>query len=90
MVCFSGVDVDGPILNFSCLVDFARCVIVDNAEKEVLLENSAVLRETPCRWQSCELKLNSSGALIQHLNILHGPRRIDATVRSRGFMSRCT
>ena len=75
---------------FSCLRGFACCVVVDNAEKEVLLENSIVLRETPCRWQSCELVLNSSSALIRHLNILHGPRRVDATVRSRGFMHRCT
>lgn len=49
----------------------------DDAEKEALRENCAILRETLCKWQECETELNSLGALIRHFNVCHGPRRIN-------------
>lgn len=53
---------------------------LDEAEKQVLHEHCSRLRECLCRWPDCEVVLNTPGALLRHLDVEHGPRRVNAEV----------
>lgn len=47
----------------------------DEAEREVLIEHRTRLRASHCRWQDCEVMLNTPEALYKHMEIEHRPRR---------------
>lgn len=60
---------------FLICLDFEYAILADTGEGEAARLAYSRLQELPCRWDGCDVRLNSVNKLVEHLR-QHKPRDV--------------